>query len=125
MKTGRPRKLKNPVTVCIVIEKKTLDEIDGLRSHVSRGEYLNILSISDNLKTKNIIDLKTKIKTLEIDNQNLKKQKESTIIDSFRKSIYSQFNKQFKDAVEKMSIPAKRLWSEKIGCKPQELINYL
>jgi len=40
---GRHRKLKNPVPVCIVVEKETLEEFDRQRGKLSRGDYIDLL----------------------------------------------------------------------------------
>ena len=126
MKTGRPKRLKNPVTAIITLEENALREIDNLKGKHSRGQFISVLIISDNLKTNKILDLKDQVQTLEAKIKTLSKEKEDNIIESFRKSIYSHFRNYTIDYIEdKMSVPAKKLWAEKLNCKPTELKNLL
>lgn len=124
MRTGRPRKLNKPVTVSIVMEEKTMNEIDEMKGNVSRGEFIHILSISDNHKTNQIIHLKSENDLLNKKLAELQKGNENNI-QAFQKTIYSHFKLRFKEKLESMPIPSKKFWAEKIGCKPHDLINYL
>ena len=126
MKTGRPRKLNNPVTVTIMMEEKALREIDDLKGKHSRGQFISVLIITDNLKTNKILDLNDKVQILEAKIKTLSIEKEENMTESFRKTIYSHFRVYAADYIEdKMGAPAKKLWCEKLNCKATELKNLL
>ena len=124
MRTGRPKKYMNSVTLCITMENKQLEEIDKLRGSYSRGEFLNILSIEDNLKTKKIIDLKEENEKLKHEIEKSRKKDDSKII-MFQKSIHSNFRKYYIDYFEKMDLHKKRFWAKELNCRPQDLIDYV
>lgn len=118
MRQGRPTKYKQSVTVSISLEKSTLNEIDKIRGNFSRGEYLDILKDSDNMKTRKIIDLKERVSELEVELEEERSKKDSDITNSFRKAIYSNFRVYAEDHINfKMGIPAKKMWIEKLKTK--------
>ena len=125
MRQGRPRKLNKPVTICVVLEQEKLNELDNLRAQFSRGEYINIMTISDNLKTQKILELKEELKKKEEKIKKLSDPKNISSIIGFQKTIYSHFKIQFKQKLDEMPKHAKSFLAEKIGCSIQELENYL
>lgn len=124
MRTGRPKKYKKNMNITVSMEENKIEEIDSLRGNISRGEYISILSISDNQKTNQIIHLKSENELLLRKLSEFQKGNESNI-QAFQKTIYSHFKTRFKEKLEEIPISSKKFWAEKIGCKPQELINYL
>jgi len=124
MRTGRPKKYKKSVTVCISLEDKQVQEIDSLRGRYSRGEYLNILTISDNLKTKKILDLKAENEELSSKLETISKNDNSNL-QSFQKSIHSNFIKYYKEYLDKMPVHTKKFWADQLKCRTADLINYI
>ena len=125
MRQGRPKKLNNPVTVSIVLEHDKLNDLDKMRENFSRGEYIHILTISDNLKTQKILKLKMDLKTKEETIIKLTSQSNISFIQGFQKTIHSHFKNQFKEILRDMPKTTKTFWAEKIGCSISELHNYL
>ena len=124
MRTGRPKKYNKSVTVCISLEDKQIQEIDSLRGHYSRGEYLNILTISDNFKTKKILDLKSENEELSLKLEAMSKN-DNLNLQSFQKSIHSNFIKYYKEYFDKMPVHTKKFWAEQLKCRTIDLINYI
>ena len=124
MRTGRPKKYKKAVTISISLEDKQVQEIDSLRGGYSRGEYLNILIISDNLKTKKILDLKSENEELSSKLESITKNDNSNL-QSFQKSIHSNFIKYYKEYLDKMPIHTKKFWADQLKCRTIDLINYI
>jgi len=125
MRKGRPKKLNKPVTVCIVIEENRLNALDDLRGKYSRGEYINILTISDDLKTQKILKLNEELKQKEIELLKLSNPKNITSIQAFQKTIHSNFKNQFVEKLKEMPKTVRKFWADKIGCSINELNNYL
>lgn len=124
MRTGRPKKYKKSINITISMEEQKIKEIDDLRGNFSRGEYLNILTTSDNLKTKRILDLKKENEELSYLNEMLSK-KDNTAINSFQKTIHSNFRKYYEEYFNKMPITSKKFWAKQLNCQTKDLINYL
>jgi len=124
MRTGRPKKYKKSVTISVSLEDKQVQEIDSLRGSYSRGEYLNILTVSDNLKTKKILDLKAENEELSLKLETLSKNDNSNL-HSFQKSIHSNFIKYYKEHLDKMPVHTKKFWADQLKCRTIDLINYI
>ena len=126
MKTGRPRKLNNPVTVTVMMEDKARKELDELRSKHSRGKYISILISSDNLKTRKILDCQDQILKLEQKIEELSKAQDSDMKNVFRKTIYSNLHRYAIDFIDnELSHPAKKMWCEKLAINANKLKDVL
>lgn len=127
MKLGRPNEFSKPVTITVMIEETSKIELDDMRGRHSRGRYISILAESDNLKTRKILDLKDQIDKCNKQIISLQKNApQETVIDAFRKSIYSHFRAYSQEYIEdKMGGGAKKMWAEKLKTDPRKLKDFL